>query len=363
MITLFGATGYTGRLVAQELADLDLPPGSIRLAGRSLEKLEHLQSSLPYQAELVTADAVRPATLPALFEGTKVLINCAGPFTDLGEPVVALAAMHGCHYLDTTNELGYVHRMKSYHQLAVSSRAAVIPACGFEVVLADCAADLLTQETGSPLDSIDVIYALSGGNSSLGTRRSAIRSLGTSWLAFRNGDWRSAVPCTRTRWVSLPRGRRSAISFPSSEIATLPPHIQSDAVNTWLVISRSSRYWARWVLPLFSWLARTPLASLMAAISARITKPPESNLRTEDRWLIQIEALREDTTTTMILSGKGVYELTARIAVYTANQLLKSEIKSFGVLPPSSVLEPEVFLQHAVEAWDCQITSPIPQTS
>jgi short subunit dehydrogenase-like uncharacterized protein len=359
MITLFGATGYTGNLVANELADLDLPPGSIRLAGRSPEKLERLQTSLPYQAELAMADATQPASLPALFKDTRVLINCAGPFTDLGEPVVAMAAMHGCHYLDTTNELGFVHRMKSYHQLAASNRAAIIPACGFEVALADCAADLLVREIGSQVDSLEIIYALSGGNSSLGTRRSAIRSLGTSWLAFRNGDWRSAVPCTRTRWVSLPRGRRSAISFPSSEIATIPTHIQTDNVATWLVISRSSRYWARIVLPLFSWLARTPLAGMMATVSARITKPPEANLRTQDRWLIQIEAVQRDSTTTMILSGKGVYELTAKIAVHTARQLLSPDLNAFGVLPPSSVLEPGVFLQHVVETWGCQITSPV----
>ncbi|MEN8242201.1 MAG: saccharopine dehydrogenase NADP-binding domain-containing protein, partial [Chloroflexota bacterium] len=199
MITLFGATGYTGRLIAHQLASLSLPAGSIRLAGRSLEKLKQLASELPYKTEINTADATIPSTLPALFKNTRVLINCAGPFTDLGEPVVALAAIHGAHYLDTTNELGFVHRMQSYHQLAVSNQAAIVPACGFEIAFADCAAALLAEQLGSQLDAIDVIYALSGGNSSRGTRLSAIRSLGTSWLAYRGGDWVSAVPCSSTR--------------------------------------------------------------------------------------------------------------------------------------------------------------------
>ena len=245
MITLFGATGYTGRLVAHELKSLGLPPKSIRLAGRSPEKLLRLAGLLDYPVELVTADATKPGSLPALFKDTRVLINCAGPFTDLGEPVVSLAAMHGCHYLDTTNELGFVHRMRSYRQLAINNRAAIVPACGFEVALADCAASLLAKQIESPMTSIDVIYALSGGNSSLGSRKSAIRSLGTSWLAFRNGEWTSAVPCTRTRWVSLPQGLRTAISFPSSEISILPTHIRTDQVDPWLVISRRSGYWRR----------------------------------------------------------------------------------------------------------------------
>lgn len=359
MITLFGATGYTGRLVARELASLNLPPKSIRLAGRSPEKLVSLAKTLGYQAELVAADAAQPATLPALFKNARVLINCAGPFTDLGEPVVALAAMYGCHYLDTTNELGFVHRMRSYRQLAINNQAAIVPACGFEIALSDCAAALLDSQIEPPLTSLDVTYALSGGNSSLGTRQSAIRSLGTSWLAFRGGEWTRAVPCTQTRWVSLPRGIRAAVSFPSSEISTLPTHVITDRVTTWLVISRRARYWAGFVLPLFAWLARSPMAALMTAISARITPPPEADLRTDDRWLIQIEASSQAGGRTMTLAGTGVYEMTARIAAYTAARLLDPHFSKSGVLAPSEVLDPVVFLNHAVSEWGCQIEPPI----
>jgi hypothetical protein len=210
-----------------------------------------------------------------------------------------------------------------------------------------------------PLESVEIIYALSGGNSSLGTRRSAIRSLGTSWLAYRGGEWRSAVPCTRTRWVDLPRGRRTAISFPSSEIATIPTHLQTKSVDTWLVISRSARAWARFLLPVFAGLARSPMAALMASISARITKPPDSNLRTEDRWLVQIELISEQKDAKMVITGKGVYELTAKIAVYHAGRLLAPDLATFGVLPPSAVLQPGSFLTHAVQAWQCKVDPPI----
>ena len=53
---------------------------------------------------------------------------------------MAQAALNGVHYLDTTNELGYVYRLRSYDALARRSGAAIVPACGFEVALADCAA-------------------------------------------------------------------------------------------------------------------------------------------------------------------------------------------------------------------------------
>ena len=102
MITLFGATGYTGRLVARALARIEIPgqglvDDQVRLAGRSPEKLARLAGSLPGSPAWLVADATRPATLPPLFQDSRVLVNCAGPFTDLGEPVVAQAALNGVH--------------------------------------------------------------------------------------------------------------------------------------------------------------------------------------------------------------------------------------------------------------------------
>jgi short subunit dehydrogenase-like uncharacterized protein len=357
MITLFGATGYTGRLTARQLATLELPSGSIRLAGRSTEKLQQLAAELPYQPVLLTADAADPSSLPPLFKDTRVLINCAGPFTDLGEPVVALAAMHGVHYLDTTNELGFVHRMRSYHQLAQNNQAAIVPACGFEVAFADSIAALLAQQLNSPLTTLDVIYALSGGNSSRGSRLSAIRSLGTSWLAYRGGEWVSAVPCTATRTVALPKGPRTALSFPSSEISTIPNHLTVDRVTTWMVISRRSSRWIKFVLPVFAGLARTPLAPLMGNLSASLIKPPSENLRTEDRWLVQVEAESHARRGSITLNGKGVYEITAKVVVFAAQQLLSAQPKQFGVIPPSVILPPKILLPYADENWDCEITA------
>src|SRR5512133_3230355 len=138
-ITLFGATGYTGQLIARALSRAGL---EFRIAGRSAEKLKALSESLPGEPAWLVADATQTASLPPLFQNTRLLINCAGPFTDLGERVIAQAAMSGVHYLDTTNELGYVFRARTYSQMGKRTGAALVPACGFEVALADCAAQI-----------------------------------------------------------------------------------------------------------------------------------------------------------------------------------------------------------------------------
>ncbi|MGD8465553.1 MAG: saccharopine dehydrogenase NADP-binding domain-containing protein [Anaerolineae bacterium] len=352
MITLFGATGYTGQRVAWALAQRDQP---FRLAGRSPNKLERLAASLPQPPVWLVADATQPNTLSPLFEDTTVLVNCAGPFTDLGEPVLAQAALSGVHYLDTTNELGYVYRMQGYDPLAQRSRCALVPSCGFEVALADCAAavlaKLLAASEGQALDQIDVFYDIHGRGSSLGSRRSAVRALATSWLGYRQGQWQPTTPCREGGRVQLPHGPRPILSFPSSEIVTVPHHLAVHQVKTWTTVSWHALSWAPLVLPVFAWLVRGPVGRLVEVAVTRISPPPQRGLRSADPFVIRIEAHRADEQQALILTGKGVYDLTAEIVAYAANQMAQPSYGKAGVLPPARALDPQALLDEAVAHW------------
>lgn len=355
MLTLFGATGYTGRLIAQALSGLDLPPGSIRLAGRSAEKLAALAASLPYQPTWLAADVNAPKSLKGLVRDTRLIISSVGPFTDLGEPLVGLAAASGVHYLDTTNELGFVHRAWCYDKLARQTGAAIAPAFGFEVALADCAAALLGNRFLGRLERLDVTYALSGGGSSLGTRQSAVRSLGTSWLGYRGGGWVPQVPCSFTQRVTLPRGERRALAFPSSEITTLPRHIQVDEIGTWMVIGRRAARWAPRLIPAFAYLARGPFGRLAARVSTLVAHPGPEGIRSAAPFLIQIEGRQGSNLKHVRLSGTGVYELTAQVIAYAAGQMLAPDYARAGVLAPAQAVEPEAFLRHATQHWGMKV--------
>jgi hypothetical protein len=380
MITLFGATGYTGRLVARALTQVELPGQPtglpIRLAGRSPEKLARLADSLPGSPAWHVADATQPATLPALFQDTRVVINCTGPFTDLGEPVVAQAALNGVHYLDTANELGYMYQMRSYDALARKNGAAIVPACGFEVVLADCAAAVLVAEmppspgasshlvgavsepTGrSPvLDEVSITYDIGGRGSSIGSRRSALRSLATSWLEYRNGQWGRVLPGREIQRKRLPGGLRPAISFPSSETVTVPYHIPVSTVTTWLAASWHAPYWAPALLPLFARLTRGPAGAAIGAVVSRILLPAEAGLRSQAPFALMVQIHRRDTARSLTLTGKGVYELTAEIVAYAACQMARPGYDQAGFLPPAVALEPRALLDHAVAQWGISLS-------
>jgi short subunit dehydrogenase-like uncharacterized protein len=354
MITLFGATGYTGRLVAAALARAGLP---LRLAGRSPAKLARLAESLPGSPTWLLADAERSETLPALLAGTRLLVNCAGPFTDLGEPLVAQTALHGVHYLDTTNELGYVYRLRSYDALTRQNGAALVPACGFEVALADCAVALLAGDDASPWDEVHISYDIRGRGSSFGSRRSAVRALATSWLSYRDGGWQPAVPGSQVRRVPLPGGTRPALSFPSGEIVTVPGHLPVDRVTTWLAISWPAAIWAPLLVPLFAWLARGPVGRAVEVLISRVAPPPASGLRSQAPWAILVEVLRGDERRAMTLTGQGVYDLTAEIIAYAAGWILQPGYDRAGLLAPAAALDPQDLLDRAVGPWGVKIVT------
>src|SRR5438067_596745 len=139
MITVLAATGYTGELICRELAKNDL---QFQIAGRNIDKLRALASSLgKSNMPMLVADVLRAETFSSLFQRTTVLINCAGPFTDLGIGIVRAAAEHGVHYLDTTGEQAFIKQVADdCHAIAEAHGCALMPACAFEYAVADAGA-------------------------------------------------------------------------------------------------------------------------------------------------------------------------------------------------------------------------------
>lgn len=364
MITLFGATGFTGRLIAAELSKSGQP---FRLAGRSSAKLKALSNSLESKPEWLVADATQISSLPALFKDNQVLINCAGPFTDLGERIIAQAAMSGSGYLDVSNELGYVYRAYSYDAMARKTGAVIVPACGFEVALADCMAHMLVSQIrlddpDTPFDEIDVIYRLDGKGSSAGTRKSIIRSLATSWIAYRNGEWTGEMPGRHTQKLILPSGQVHALSIPSCESMTIPAHLPVSNVRVWLVSKPAFLFFAQVLIPLTARLSRSIARPLLLRIATQGGYTPDdqavSQERSASQFQIDVRCKQGKRKHWITLTGKDPYGVTAKIATFTAITLLssrKSELR--GMLAPAQTLDPSTFLQTGVRDWGLKITT------
>ena len=140
-IVLFGATGFTGRLVARHLAE-HAPEGlRIALAGRSRERLEAVRGDLPGPAAqwpLIVLDALDEAAVADLARRTRVVVTTVGPYVRYGVPLVAACAEAGTHYLDLTGEVLFVHRsIAANHEAAMLSGARIVHASGFDSIPSD----------------------------------------------------------------------------------------------------------------------------------------------------------------------------------------------------------------------------------
>jgi short subunit dehydrogenase-like uncharacterized protein len=176
-IVIYGATGFVGRLSAEYLAE-HAPAGlSVALAGRSLQRLEDVRSSLPAPGNawpLVAVDSDDLEGLRALARSTTVLVTTVGPYRKYGMKVAQACAESGTDYLDLTGEVLFVRDcIDNFDAVAKASGARIVNACGFDSIPSDLGAFLLHQaaekESAGTLEKTTLLVTSMRGGFSGGT--------------------------------------------------------------------------------------------------------------------------------------------------------------------------------------------------
>ena len=138
-IIVYGATGFTGRLVAEHLAARYGVGGKVKwaMAGRSREKLEAVRDEIgaPKDTPLVVADAADPASLNAMVGRAKAIVSTVGPYQLYGSDLVAACVAAGTDYLDLCGEPNWMAEMiGAHHAAAQKSGARILFSCGFDSI-------------------------------------------------------------------------------------------------------------------------------------------------------------------------------------------------------------------------------------
>ena len=136
-VIVYGATGFTGRLVAEYLAQTY--PQGVRwaMAGRSLTKLQEVRAEMgvPADIPLITANADDPASLRAMCERATVIITTVGPYQLSGNDLVAACAATGTAYVDLCGEPAWMREMiDRHHAEAQRTGARIVFSCGFDSI-------------------------------------------------------------------------------------------------------------------------------------------------------------------------------------------------------------------------------------
>ena len=168
-LVVYGASGFTGRLVVAALARR--APSTLRwaVAGRDQARLVAVRDALAPGAAVVVADAADEGALRALAQRSRVILTTVGPYARHGTPLLAACAAAGTDYADLTGEPLWMRAsIDAFHHVAAASGARLVHACGFDSVPSDLGVLALQRAAlerhGRPCDSVvHLIERMRGG--------------------------------------------------------------------------------------------------------------------------------------------------------------------------------------------------------
>lgn len=183
-LVVWGATGYTGRLVA-EAAALMMGDRPWAIAGRSRTRLEAIRDGLGPEGTppgILVADAGDRESMRAMTGSARAVLSTVGPFDRHGEPLVEAAIATGTHALDITGEVPWVRRMRDRHESAAREAGVrIVSMCGYDSVPSDLGVRVLQEaavaEFGRPASEVEMAVGPIRGGVSGGTIASATNML------------------------------------------------------------------------------------------------------------------------------------------------------------------------------------------
>lgn len=189
-LVLMGASGFTGRLVAEYLLLRHGAGAEFKwaLAGRNLEKLEAVRRELGEAASelpLLIADSNDRASLDALVAQTRAVCSTVGPYALYGSELVAACAAGGTDYCDLTGEVPWMRQMLDAHEeAAIKSGARLVHCCGFDSIPSDLGVWFLQHQAqrlfGKPMTRIRLGVQSLKGKMSGGTAASMLNIIESS---------------------------------------------------------------------------------------------------------------------------------------------------------------------------------------
>ncbi|XP_034043763.1 saccharopine dehydrogenase-like oxidoreductase [Thalassophryne amazonica] len=176
-LVVFGASGFTGQFVVEEVARTvsEGPGGTLRwaVAGRSRAKLEKVleQAALTLSkpelrtgVNIIVADVGEPDSLAAMCKQAVIVLNCVGPYRFYGEPVVKACVENGAHHIDICGEPQFLEGMQlNYHSQAADRGVYIIGSCGFDSIPADMGVLYTRDQFKGTLTAVESFLTVASG--------------------------------------------------------------------------------------------------------------------------------------------------------------------------------------------------------
>ncbi len=308
---LYGANGYTGRLIAEVAERRGIKP---ILAGRNREAIEAMakEHDMPYR--VFPLDEMKDN-----LESVSAVLLAAGPFLNTSAVVAKACLRASIHYLDITGEIGVFEALFRLDDKAKSAGSVVMPGVGFDVVPSDClAASLAAALPGAT----ELELAFSGGSFSKGTIKTVVTGLGEGGAIRENGKIKKVPLGFHSKEIPFADKSRYCTTIPWGDVSTA---YRSTGIGNIRVYSGSSPSRARqmkaigYAAPIFR--NKFVQKQLFKLIDAKVTGPDanERASRVTELWGQVTDAQGMSVQGTLTV-GEG-YSLTAECAVESVERV------------------------------------------
>jgi short subunit dehydrogenase-like uncharacterized protein len=316
VLLIYGANGYTGRLIVDECLRRGLRPV---LAARRLASIESLADAHALEARAFALDD--PTAVARALEGVRLVLHAAGPFVRTSEPMVTACLARQVHYLDITGEIAVFERCRARDAEARARGIVVLPGVGFDVVPTDClAARLASALPGATRLELGLA---GGGSTSRGTLKTMVLGLPDGG-AIREGGRIVRVPAAwKTMGLPFRDRTRVGVTIPWGDVSTAHWSTAIPDIHVYLALPSGARRTLRMVGLFVPLLRLAPVRRLAErAIDAFVTGPtPE--VRANARMQLWGRVTHPDGR---VLEGTAEtpegYRFTAMAAVESARRVL-----------------------------------------
>lgn len=332
-LLVYGANGYTGRLIASVARREGLRPV---LAGRRAEAVEALAKELSCRS--LCFPLLDPDLVARMLEPFDALLLAAGPFSE-----TSAIALEGClrartAYLDITGEIDVLEACFARHGDALEAGVPVLPGVGFDVVPSDCLAATLAGKL--PLAS-RLQLAFRVFKPSAGTMKTMIEGLPKGGAARVNGRIVRVPPAWKTMTVPFPDEARLAMTIPWGDLSTAFRSTGIPNIEVYMAVPPKAISAARRTAFLAPVLSLGPVQGFLKRRAERNVEGPTEEERRRERSVLwgRVSTRHGERQVTGTLETPEAYALTAETSVAIAKRVLAGEVKP-GVWTPSQAFGP-----------------------
>lgn len=335
---IYGANGYTGRLIAAEAVKRGLKP---MLAGRNEAAVKALAEELGLRWRMFTLD--HPTAVREGLRDIGLVLHCAGPFSATSAPMLEGCLAAGTHYLDITGEIDVFAHCHAQHERAQGAGIVVTPGVGFDVVPSDCLAAQLHREC--PWATSLVLGFEGGGGFSPGTAKTSIEGLGHGGRVRVNGELRRVPLAWKTRTFTHDGVDRMAMTIPwgdvyTAYVSTGIPDIEVYTTAPPEAIARIRR------LRLLGPLLRTPwLQRFLKRRVERTVKGPNEQTRESTHSYFWGEVRGGGRAQVRRMITPNGYALTVTASLGIVEAFLTQDAPPPGYYTPSQLMGPDYVLE------------------